>query len=491
MENFNWSEVGSFRDREAERARLEQWWEGPDRQPINFFGRRRTGKSWLFRRVAHGKPSILLVARRSAPGRQLSEFASQLEPVLGVRPEIPDVPSLFRVLLRAARSEKMLAVIDEFPYLLPRGKVAADRVLSAVAAVIEEERGTSQLKLIVCGSTVATMEALQSERNPLHGRFTSLTVRPLTFAQARLFMSGLGAVESFERFAIAGGMPRYLSLLGGGPVRRAVCSEILDRNAPLFDEVRSALGQELAQSGQHFSILEQLATGDKVIGDIADALRQTSAELTPYLGLLVNLGLVERRLPLGAPTSSRLGHWHLTDPFFAFWFRFVFPFQDDLESGLDAQDLFDAEVAPALGEHVSRSFEDWARVWVRANFGRQAPAISSWWGNAVNEHRRTGERSSEEIDIVGISRSRVTLVGEAKWTGKPMPAEVLDAFERYKIPALKQSGFKLSADPTIVLLSKSGYSAILRKRAASDPKLVLVDVPEELAKDPPLDQPCV
>lgn len=486
MELFEWSEVGSFRDRETERARIEKWWDGPDRQPLNLYGRRRSGKSWLFRRAAHGKPALLLVARRSAPGRQLSVFADQLEAVLGVRPEIEDVPALFRVLLRAGRSAKFLAVIDEFPYLLPRGEAATERVLSAIAAVFEEERDGSQTKLIMCGSTVSMMESLQSERNPLHGRLTPLVVRPLSFAHARLFMPGLDATEAFERFAIAGGMPRYLSLLGNGTLRHVVSREILDQNAPLFNEVRTALGQELAQSGQHFSILEQLATGDKTTGEIGDALRQKPAELTSYLDILSRLGLVERRLPLAAPAGSRAGHWHLTDPFFAFWFRFVFPFQDGLESGMSPTDLFDTEVAPALNEHVSQPFEEWARSWTRQAHGRLTSSVSSWWGNAVDAYRRSGERSSEEVDIVGTACSRVTLVGEAKWTNKVMSTDVLDDLYRYKIPALEQAGFKMTANPTILLLSRSGYSVGLRRRAAADPRVVLVDVPAELESSPDL-----
>lgn len=107
-------------------------------------------------------------------------------------------------------------------------------------------------------------------------------------------------------------------------------------------------------------------------------------------------------------------------------------------------------------------------------------AIASWWGNALDQYRRTGARSTEEIDIVGMARSRVTLLGEVDWTNRPMSAGVLDALERYKIPALRQAGFDLSQEPTLVLLSKSGYSMRLRERATRDEKLILVDVANEL-----------
>jgi AAA+ ATPase superfamily predicted ATPase len=49
MDMYNWPLVGEFLDREDELARLEEWWTGPDRMPINLYGRRRVGKSWLLR----------------------------------------------------------------------------------------------------------------------------------------------------------------------------------------------------------------------------------------------------------------------------------------------------------------------------------------------------------------------------------------------------------------------------------------------------------
>lgn len=52
--------------------RLEDWWDSADVQPFNLFGRRRVGKSWLFRKFAHGKPAIVLVAENTLPTLQFS-----------------------------------------------------------------------------------------------------------------------------------------------------------------------------------------------------------------------------------------------------------------------------------------------------------------------------------------------------------------------------------------------------------------------------------
>lgn len=184
---YDWAAVADFVGRDAELGELDRWWKGSDPTPVSLYGRRRSGKSWLFRRFAHGKPAVILVARRTAPGTQLADFADRLEPVLGVRPDLSNLEDLFRIIYRAARKHRMLVVIDEFPYLLPTTEVEIDRELSAVAAVMEEERDQSRLKLILCGSLVSQMESLLAERGPLHGRLRPLQLQPLGFSEARAF----------------------------------------------------------------------------------------------------------------------------------------------------------------------------------------------------------------------------------------------------------------------------------------------------------------
>ncbi|MDA8357601.1 MAG: ATP-binding protein [Actinomycetota bacterium] len=481
---FQWPEVGNFVDRDDQLARLDQWWASTDRQPINLFGRRRVGKSWLFRRFAHGKQAIILVAERGAPARQLADLAIQIEPHLGVRPDIPDVPSLFRILLRMGREGRTLAVVDEFPYLLPRGDAATNRLLSAIAATLEDELAGSKTKLLLCGSTLSVMASLQEETSPMHGRLTPLVLRPMDFFEASPFLADLDPIDRMERFAITGGMPRYLALLGRGSVREAVCRNVLDRNSALFAEVNVALGQEMISAGTHFSILELLASGPKEAAQLAAPLHVRTQELTPYLRALEHVGLVDRERPLAARAGSRGDKWAVTDPFFAFWFRFVFRFADDLESGLSATDLFDAEVRPALNDHTAPTFEAWCRRWTRSNLGSIAPSVGRWWGRALDPLRKTRTRESEEIDIVGIGRSRVTVVGEAKWRNREMTADALTDLDRYKLPALQQDGYRLATQLRVLLFSRAGYTDGLLNLAASDDRVTLVDVPLELARRP-------
>lgn len=476
---YVWPSVDRFVNRHDELAALDEWWASPDRQPLSLYGRRRCGKSWLFRRFAHGKPAVILVARSTAPGAQFDEIAERLEPVLGVRPSLTSAADLVRTLYRAAREQKILAVIDEFPYLWPTGTREIEHELRAVAAVMEEERDHSHLKLLLCGSLVAQMESLLVERGPLHGRLTPLRLRAVDFEHARAFLPGMPPQAQLERYAVAGGMPRYLTCVAdGADLRTAVTTHLLDPHGMLWDEGRRLVEQELREPRTYFAVLQALAEGDKDIGELAGALRSDAQRLSKYLRTLQDMGLVERKLPLGAGVGSRMGHWHLNEPFLRFWFRFVFPFADDVEGGLPSDRLYDTEIAPVIDEVVSRAFETHCRRYARAVF--PVSRVGPWWGPARHDLRRSGRRQTEEIDVVGTARNQVRIVGEARWRSAPTDLAYLRAVEEFKIPALRQSALKVSARPTIVLFSRNGFTQGLRDEANARDDVLLVEADQVL-----------
>lgn len=56
-----------------------------------------------------------------------------------------------------------------------------------------------------------------------------------------------------------------------------------------------------------------------------------------------------------------------------------------------------------------------------------------------------------------MMRGKVTLVAECKWTTKPLGPDIITDLDTYKIPALRDAGFKIADDLSIVLFSKTGY----------------------------------
>jgi hypothetical protein len=91
---------------------------------------------------------------------------------------------------------------------------------------------------------------------------------------------------------------------------------------------------------------------------------------------------------------------------------------------------------------------------------------------------RARNRSSEEV---GAGRRRAAVVGECRWTVKPLSDSILAALNDFKLPALRRSGLEPADEPETVLFSRSGFTDGLAQGAAGDPQLTLVSLDELVA----------
>ncbi len=198
MAVYEFENISHFRNREDELLALRTWFDKTNElRAMAIYGRRRVGKSWLFRAFAHGLEADIFVATTRDLADQLATFAAALERD-GERPDLPDLETFFRLLYRRAREGRRLAIIDELPNLL-----RVERALpSILLKVMEEEAGASKLKLMVTGSHVGMMERLFAEREPLHDRFQPLRVRPLDFWKARLILGDGPAERLLTAFGV-------------------------------------------------------------------------------------------------------------------------------------------------------------------------------------------------------------------------------------------------------------------------------------------------
>lgn len=481
MNPYHWTPAERFKNRTADLRALQRWWDAPTRDALALIGRRRVGKSWLFRNFANGKPALILIGEQEVVPSQLERFAERLEPALGVRPRILDLPDLFRLLYRLGHKERYLAVIDEFPYLLPAGK-AGQAMLARLQAVIDEERDRSQTKLILCGSHIGQMESLLAARSPLHGRLQRLDVLPLNFLEATPFLDGPETAEDrITRFAITGGMAHYLTELGAGQdLRQLVTERVLDRRGPLFHDPRSVLTQELREPTAPFSILAALARRPAELSHLTGLLQMRAQQLTPYLDTLRRLRVLASGPPIGAGQGSRKHRYWIEDGFMRFWFRFAFPHHDALQADLTAEDVWRTTVEPQLADFVAPAFERLCATYVRRVSEEPLTEAGGWWGKAVGVLRREGSRTTEEIDLVGALRDRALYVGECKWTKGPMKPETLADLLRFKIPALAEEGrLRIpKGGPVIVLFSRGGFDPAIVSESGANPRLRLVEPPE-------------
>ena len=115
--------------------------------------------------------------RRTArhASRNFRRFAERLEPVLGVRPDLPDLAALFEAAL-PARGRRAP------PGGRRRAPVAVAERGHGTAGGADEHPGSHggtrrvPVRLVLCGSYIGQMESLLSESSPLRGRLTPLRI---------------------------------------------------------------------------------------------------------------------------------------------------------------------------------------------------------------------------------------------------------------------------------------------------------------------------
>jgi AAA+ ATPase superfamily predicted ATPase len=81
---------------------------------------------------------------------------------------------LFNVLARLAQTERLVVVLDEFPYLV----AAYPPLASVLQRVWDHVLSKSRVMLILCGSYIGMMEeTVLGYRAPLYGRRTAQSMR--------------------------------------------------------------------------------------------------------------------------------------------------------------------------------------------------------------------------------------------------------------------------------------------------------------------------
>lgn len=398
-----------FCDREEEIEALRQIQRRAERQSqfTVVLGRRRMGKTTLVREFLRGVPrSLYFFVTRKRSEDLRAEFAEVLaaeQPALrGAR---LTWDGLMRACFDAAREAPLTVVFDEFQnfrYVDP----SVFSILQKQWDTLHEER---RLHLIAVGSLVSLMERIfTGAKEPLARRATAqVRVRPFTPGVVESLLQRSerrGLRELIRHWTIFGGCPKYYALaddaglLGEDPLA-LIDALVLATDALLRDEGKGLLVEEFGREHTTaFSILRAIASGRVQLGEMADATGIPVTALPKELRRLQEeFRLVDREIPVGDRTG-RLGRYRLQDPFLTFWFRYVYPFQSQLEAGrrdkvlaLIRRDLPTLEgwtFETLMHQRIARADPTTLR------FPFDADLVGRWWN-----------RQGAEIDIVARTKT--------------------------------------------------------------------------------------
>lgn len=394
---------------------------------VRIYGRRRVGKTELLREVVRRRKGIFLLADEADRPQQLASLTRQIaEQTGGIRVPLHDWDDLFDQLETTGSS---VIIIDEFQRLLENDRQAATR-LQARWDSAWKERGPS---IILCGSSIGMMQRLtEGRRGPLFGRITSdVRLRPFSYPAMRLLYPTETEEERIVRFAVFGGTPFYHELSLGRPLEDAVRDSFLAPGAPFVDEPQELLRLELKAPTRYNSILYEVGQGTHYLRELESKVGVKRGGLGPYLETLRHdLDLLEMEDPVCG--LKRQARYRLSDPFFDFYFRFIFGNRPRMELGRGAAVWH--EIKKDLPGHVGHVFERVVRdVLVQANGTRVRGAaldfdeIGRWWN-----------RVGEEIDLIARGPKEIW-AAEVKWSTIPVGLDIWRDLVR-KISLLENPG---------------------------------------------------
>ncbi len=451
---------------------------------VVMYGRRGVGKSELLVR-AIPPHSFYYQATAQLMQQQLGDLTQELnrvadgQAIIGRLESFPAVLAAVTDLAQRRKDEPFVFVIDEFPYLAQ----ADPGVETTIQKWWDTSRAsTPNLKVFLAGSHVSWMhEHTLDEHGPLQNRRTrQIDVAPLDYLHAADFYPHFSAVDKVRAFAIWGGLPRHLRDLDSSlDLWESIRQTLLDPDSRLFVEPDWLRFTDLRADRVYTSLVRVIAMGQHTPGDIAKAVGRNSAtDISAQLGRLVEIGIVARVNATTSRVDARSpAHYYISDPFLAFWYRFIDSYRNMIRRG--QADAVLARIRLELDLFVSQYvFEGVCREWLWLQLGQgnlsidqDIAEIGLWWGGAKG--------NQDEIDVVALSIQRETvIVGECKWTNAPMDMRDLSGLRLGLATAQKDLNPVLN--PWRICFARGGFHPDLVAEAAHvDNRIVLVD-PDQL-----------
>jgi uncharacterized protein len=401
-----------FVNRVHELSELAAWWERPNGRAALVWGRRRVGKTALIQEFSREHRTIFHTGAGRSAGGELAQLSRQVAAAghsglrtLDTRP-YTDWDDALEHLADAARDQPTVLVLDEFPEL----ERTSPELAGVIRAFLDRSAGRTQLRLLLCGSAIRTMQAVQEARAPLYGRFDlRLQVHPFEPWEAGLLLAGLAPAQQAVVYGLLGGMPLYLGWWDPrAGIRKNLQRLVCHPGAPLLTEGDLVLATEAEPGEQPSAVLHAIANGKTRHNEIKDWVR---AEPSRTLDRLIDLRLVERLVPVTEnPARSRRPIYQIADNFLAFHLGLVSRYRAEIDRGLGASIL--EVLLASLDDQLGRPWEAAVRSYVRREcaVGRLAPdvvAVGPWWTGA----------GQDEIDVLALAgrARRPVLAGEAKW----------------------------------------------------------------------------
>ena len=403
-----------FVDRESDLRFLKRAYESERAELIIIYGRRRVGKTELARKSAEEKEHIYFFAEETLEEENLKNFRALMAKYLK-NDIIAKAELSWEEVFKLLKNENLVIIIDEFPNMIKENR----GIVSKFQRIWDEILSESKIKLVLLGSSISVMESqVLGYRAPLYGRRTGqIYLKPLKFIHLKQFFPEKSLEEMVRIYGLTDGIPAYIREVQYRFKIGEKFEDVFMPNKPLFEEAEYLLRYEIRDPVRYAQILKAISLDYTKFGEIVNFTGFPNSTVSQYLDNLETLHIVGEEYPIGE-SRKRNAKYRISDNYFRFYFRFIYPNKSIL---LDGGKIPDFE--KKYNQYLGSIFEDVAQqlLWelsMQKKLPFQIQEMGRWW------------KKSEEIDVVAINRDeRKALLVEVKWK-ELMPGDAQGIIEK-------------------------------------------------------------
>ncbi len=425
------------------------------------YGRRRVGKSELVKQ-AISKSNVKALYYECKQVAQesnvdgLSEIVSEVMelPKLG----FSDIESLLKYVFELSTKEKLVLVLDEYPYL----RESVNGMDSILQALVDKYRETAKLTLIVLGSYVEVMRSLLEHANPLYGRVDlTIDLKQMDYYESSFFYPNYSPEDKVRIYSVFGGIPYYNRLIDDAKsVKENIIELIASPGARLENEVSMYLNAELSKIVNANEVIEALSRGFSRYSDILSQSHVSSGPtLVDVLDKLIRMEVVVKTAPINDLSNKKKIGYYICDNLSLFYYRYNFKYSSQMKI-MDSEIFYKKYIEKDFEEYyVPRMFETVCRQYlIRKNRAGEIDPVIEKIGKYYYDNPT--ERTNGEFDIVTEDELGYAFY-EVKFRKKPVSDEMIHeeieqvkatGLDCYKYVFFSRSGFHCEKKDNVQLI---------------------------------------
>jgi len=245
-------------------------------------------------------------------------------------------------------------------------------------------------------------------------------LNPLDFPHLKEFLPTYNVEELVKIWTFVGGVPAYLIKINPkvGFWKNVLAN--IKKGSYLYEEAEILLRDEFKEPRNYKLILKAISLGYKTLGKICNFTGLDKSMVSKYLEVLKEVKIIREVIPITEPKRFKGRLYEILDPYFNFWFRFVYPNKIDIEAHREYVVI--ENIKKEFSSYMGFMFEVFIEELIRKKYlfkDRFFTRIGKQCGKIARPFKPEKGKDTYEIDILAINeKSREILAAECKWQSK-------------------------------------------------------------------------